>query len=80
MELRVFVNQRPFSLPAGVTVRDAVAACEPDLLALCDSGVASVTDGRGIAVSLSAPLGNGAILRVLRTSRQASPPAADDGR
>jgi hypothetical protein len=69
-ELRVFVNERPCSLPAGSTVRDALQAARPELVPLCAAGRATVTDGRGIEIALDAPLTGGAILRAQQTSRR----------
>lgn len=69
-ELRVFVNERPFSVPAGATVADAVRLAEPALLPLLADGGAFVTDGRGIEVAPDAPLTGGAILRAQRASRR----------
>ncbi len=67
-ELRVFVNERPYSLPTGSTVRDALRAATPELVPLCEAGGAAVTDGRGIEIALDAPLTGGAILRARQTS------------
>ncbi len=69
-ELRVFVNERAYSLPAGATVRDALRAAEPDLLPLLETGDAVVTDGRGIAVAPDVVLPAGSILRAQRRSRR----------
>jgi hypothetical protein len=69
-ELRVFVNEHPYSLPAGSTVRDALRAARPELVPLCEAGGAAVTDGRGIEIALDAPLTGGAILRAQQTSRR----------
>ncbi len=68
--LRIFVNERPFSVPAGATVADAVRLAEPALLPLLAEGGALVTDARGLEVPLDAPLTGGAILRAQRASRR----------
>ncbi|MDX2119719.1 MAG: hypothetical protein SF070_01520 [Gemmatimonadota bacterium] len=68
--LRVFVNERPYSLPPGSTVRDALRAAAPELVPLCEAGQAVVTDGRALAIGLDAPLSGGAILRAQPTSRR----------
>lgn len=64
--LRVYVNERPLTVPAGSTVAAALAAFDTTLT---DAPGTTVTDGRGIAVSLDAPLSGGAILRVVRSGR-----------
>lgn len=79
-EIRVFLNDRGHTLPAGAQVRDALLAVMPDLLPACESGEAFVTDGRGLPLALDAALPAGAILRAARSSRRgtATPPDADD--
>jgi hypothetical protein len=69
-EIRVFLNDRGHSVPAGALVRDAIRTGLPDLLAACESGEAFVTDGRGLPLPLDAPLESGAILRAARSSRR----------
>lgn len=69
-EIRVYVNERGFTLVAGARVRDALAASVPDLLVACESGEARITDGRGIPVELDDPISGGAILRALRSGRR----------
>jgi len=75
----VFVNARALALPPGARVRDAIGLAEPDLLPLCAAGEATLTDGRGLAVSLEDPLAAGAILRVARSSRRGPLDQADGG-
>jgi hypothetical protein len=70
--IRVFVNARVLDLPAGATVGDAVRASDPTLPAQLASGAAYVTDGRGIEIDPSEPLGNGAILRIVIRARARS--------
>jgi hypothetical protein len=79
-EIRVFLNDRGHTLPTGARVRDALLAVMPELLPACESGDAFVTDGRGLPLSLDAPLPAGAILRAARSSRRgtATPPDADE--
>jgi hypothetical protein len=78
-QLRVFVNDRGWSLPPGARVREAVIAAAPDLLPACETGQAVLTDARGIAVPLDLVLESGAILRVARASRRPPAPGADVG-
>lgn len=78
-ELRVFVNDRGWTLPAGARVREAVRAAAPDLLPVCETGGAVLTDGRGMPVPLDLVLESGAILRVARAARRPPAPGADVG-
>jgi hypothetical protein len=71
-DIRVYVNERGCTLPAGARVRDALEATTPDLLAALSSGEVLVTDGRGLPVALEAPLSGGMILRAVRSSRRAA--------
>jgi hypothetical protein len=75
--IRVFLNGRGYLLPAGSVVRDALGAIMPDLLPVCETEEAFVTDGRGIPVSLETPLQAGAILRAAQRSRQGVPGELD---
>lgn len=75
-ELRVFLNERGHTLPAGALVRDLLHAIIPELLLSCETGQAFVTDGRGIPVSLDMPLQAGAILRAARSARGDGPGVA----
>lgn len=70
--LRVFVNERPYELPPGSVVRDALRAAVPDLLPAAESGAALITDARGLPAELDAPLAAGAILRAQRSSRRSA--------
>jgi hypothetical protein len=68
--MRIFVNEKPLDLPPGSTVRDAVEALDPGLASGL-GGRTQATDGRGIALAPADTLSAGAIIRVLRSSRQA---------
>jgi hypothetical protein len=70
--IRVFVNAGAVDLPAGAKVADAIGAADPSLLDKIASGVAYVTDGRGIEIDPTAPLTSGAILRVVVRARARS--------
>jgi len=70
--LRVFVNERPVSVPAGATAMAAVLALDPDLGARLASGGAYLTDGRGVRVTPDSLVAAGAILRVIVPARGAS--------
>lgn len=64
-DIRVFVNEKTYSLPRGATVLDAVresSAHDGDALA---EGRARVTDSRGLPIAPDAVITGGAILRVL---------------
>ena len=59
-QIRVFVNDRGFSLAGGTLVRDAIRAGAPDLFPDCEAGHANITDA----------LVAGSILRVVKSSRR----------
>jgi hypothetical protein len=69
--IRCFVNERGQTVPAGATVRQAVAAFDPALAERVGQGEAYVTDARGIRVAPDHPLTGGAILRVVVSARAA---------
>lgn len=73
--IRVFVNQRPVSLPAGATALEAVQALDPALAGRLADGTASLTDARGLPVDPASPVGAGSILRSV--SRRSAEPDAD---
>jgi hypothetical protein len=75
--IRVFVNAGTVDLPAGSDVGSALRAFDPELVRQVESGVAYVTDGRGIELSSNAPLAAGAILRVVIRSRKGTNIDAD---
>jgi hypothetical protein len=68
--IRVFVNERPVSVPPGTAVQDAVRALDAGLADRLAAGRAYVTDARGIPVEPAAPLGAGDILRVIVSARR----------
>jgi hypothetical protein len=68
--IRVFVNASAVDLPAGAEVGQALRAFDPALERDVASGVAFVTDGRGIEIDPSARLASGAILRVAVRARR----------
>jgi hypothetical protein len=70
--IRVFVNAGAVDLPAGADVGDAVRAADPVLAEKVASGMAFVTDGRGIEIDTRARLAGGAILRVVVRARARS--------
>ena len=67
--IRCFVNERGQTVPAGSTVREAVAAFDATLAERVVKGEAYVTDARGIRVPSDHPLTGGAILRVVVSAR-----------
>jgi len=68
--MRVFVNDGALDVPPGSDVSAAVRAFDPDIERQVASGLAYVTDGRGIEQAANAPLANGAILRVIVRARR----------
>lgn len=75
-EIRIFLNDKGHTLPAGATARDAVAAGARELLAGLTAG--QVSDARGLPVDLDAPLAAGSILRASRSARR-DPAQSDAG-
>jgi hypothetical protein len=69
-QIRVFVNDRGFSLAGGTLVRDAIRAGAPDLFPHCEAGHAKITDARGLPMGLDDALVAGSILRVVKSSRR----------
>ncbi|MEO8633867.1 MAG: hypothetical protein ABI587_01185 [Gemmatimonadales bacterium] len=71
-DIRIYLNERGLSLPAGATARDALRAAAMELLPEADAGTALITDGRGLPVPLGTVLEAGTILRAARSSRRAA--------
>lgn len=69
MSVRLFVNESGVDVPAGSTVADALHAFNPALAERIGAGDGYVTDARGIAVPLDAPVGPGTILRAVPGGR-----------
>jgi hypothetical protein len=69
-EIRIFLNEKGHTLPAGATARDAVAVGAPELVSALVPG--QVTDARGLPVDLDEPLVAGSILRAARSARRES--------
>ncbi len=69
MSIRLFVNERGIDVPSASSVADALRAFDPALSARIEAGDGYVTDGRGIALSLEAPVGPGTILRAVPGGR-----------
>jgi hypothetical protein len=67
--VRVFINERGLDVPANATVAEAVSALDAGFTGQLAQGRATITDGRGIAVPLDAPVHAGAILRVVVSAR-----------
>jgi hypothetical protein len=63
--VRVFVNERGVSVPAGSLALDAVRALLPDEAMAIEGGRARLTDSRGLPVGADEALVNGAIYRVV---------------
>ena len=77
--MRVFVNAAAVDVSPGTDVRGALAAHDPALVPRVSDGRALVTDARGIALALDAPLSAGSILRVVvRARRETQPGEAAD--
>jgi hypothetical protein len=76
--IRVYLNQRAVDLPAGTLVADAIRLGDPQLTESLTSGKVKVTDGRGLELPLDDPLTNGAILRIIVSSRRGPGDSSDD--
>jgi hypothetical protein len=63
--IRVFVDGRPVTLPAGATALDAARAHDPALAGRLAAGEARLTDARGLPVEPGAPVTAGSILRAV---------------
>jgi hypothetical protein len=68
--VRVFINGNMVDVGQGATVADALLALGGGVAEKLAAGVAYVTDGRGIELDPTAPLANGAILRVVVRARR----------
>lgn len=74
--IAIFVNDRRVAVAPGTTAADAVTRADAELGRALAGGQAYLTDGRGIRLAADLPLGAGAIVRVIRSSR-AGKEAAD---
>jgi hypothetical protein len=75
--LRVFVDGRGVSVPAGSSAGDAVRLYDPSLAAEVEAGTRRITDSRGLDLAADTPAHGGAIYRVLRVRTGAA--SADEG-
>lgn len=69
-ESRCFVNDRAVTLTPGATALDAVRAFDPALAERVATGEGHLTDGRGIALAPTAPVGPGTIIRAIVSARR----------
>ena len=76
--IRVYLNQRAVDLPAGTSVAEAIRRAEPQLSEAMELGKAKITDGRGLDLELDQTLTNGAILRIIVSSRRGPGESPDD--
>ncbi|MEP6473423.1 MAG: hypothetical protein ABJC74_06860 [Gemmatimonadota bacterium] len=74
--LRIYINEKPLTIPAGSTVAMALEAFDPVIAARVNGGAAAVTDGRGLPLTLDTPLSGGAIVRVVGGSAHQGGPDA----
>jgi hypothetical protein len=75
-EVRVFVNERGVTVPAGATALDAVNALFPDDAEGLRAGRLRLTDSRGLPVSTETPVVGGAIFRVVTARERLEEPTA----
>ena len=71
--VRVFVDEQPRTVPAGITVTEAVAGDDPGLARAVREGRAYVTDGVGRPIEPTGTVFPGAIYRVVRSARRGEP-------
>lgn len=64
-DVRVFVNERGVSVPAGSTALSAVRALFPEDADGIEAGRLRLTDSRGLPTAADAPVNGGAIFRVV---------------
>lgn len=64
-EVRVFVNERGVSVPAGATALDAVKVLFPNDAEGVEAGRLRLTDSRGLPVPADSIVVGGAIFRVV---------------
>ncbi len=64
-EVRVFVNERGVSVPAGATALDAVRSLLPEDASAIEAGRLRLTDSRGLPAEPSEPVVAGGIYRVV---------------
>ncbi|MBA3919201.1 MAG: hypothetical protein C0516_11525 [Gemmatimonas sp.] len=70
-EIRIFVNERGVSVPAGSTALDAVRALFPDDAAGIEAGRLRLTDSRGLPIEADTRPPSGAIFRVVAQRERA---------
>jgi hypothetical protein len=70
-EVRVYVNERGVSLPAGSVALDAVRALFPEHAAAVAEGTMRLTDSRGLPIGAQVPLTGGAIFRIVPVRERA---------
>ena len=63
--VRIFINERPLTVPAGSTVSRALQLFDAAVASRVAAGTASVTDGRGLPLTAESALTAGAILRIV---------------
>lgn len=73
--VRIFVDEDALSVPAGITVHQAVALHNAEAAAAVEAGSAYLTDGVGRRIAPAVVVTGGAIIRVIRSA----PPAERGG-
>ena len=69
--VRVYVNERGVSVPAGSVALDAVRALFPEQADQVATGKLRLTDSRGLPIPSDTPLSGGAIFRVVPVRERA---------
>ena len=73
--VRVYVNERGVTVPAGSVALDAVRALFPEQADEVAAGKSRLTDSRGLPVPFETPLSGGAIFRVVPVRERAEDPS-----
>jgi hypothetical protein len=74
-DVRVFVNERGVTVPAGSTALSAVRVLFPADADGIESGALRLTDSRGLPTDAMAPVVGGAIFRVVAARARLEPDA-----
>ena len=75
--VQIFVNERPFAVPAGTTVRDAVGVADARLMEVLSDGSAYVTDGVGRELDPDSQVVSGGIYRIVVSAKRSSRTVSD---
>ena len=75
--VRIYINARPFEVPASATTLQAVESSDPEQAAAIRTGERTITDSRGLPADPDATVHAGAIFRIVR-KRGSTPDPGED--